>query len=326
MLRAKGGVRLACGLVLIGHLQGAFALEEGGSPEIEWLKTMRAAVSNLSYQGNVSYIKDQQVDSFRLYHARIEGVEREHLISMNSPLREVVRVGGNITRYAQDAQQVAVEVHPAETSLLVPLPDDPRVLDRYYQLSLRGREYVAGFPAQVVALEPRDGYRYSRLIWIDVETRLPLKLDVINEEGQSVEQVVFTSLNTKDPIQIKDLEPAMKALQPITQINHRVALPLKDLHWVLNRVPDGFQIVAYSTLRKPVSQTPVEQILLSDGFSAVSVYVEPKDEHAASGSRRMGAVNVAVVAYKDRLVTVMGEVPLTTVEWIAKGFGEKTQP
>lgn len=313
---------------LLSMMAGGVGLAalEGEGPELAWLKTMRVAVSNLSYQGNVSYIKDQQVDSFRLYHARIEGVEREHLISMNSPLREVVRVGGNITRYAQDAQQVAVEVHPAETSLLVPLPEDPRVLDRYYQISLRGREYVAGFPAQVVALEPRDAFRYSRLIWIDVETRLPLKLDVINEEGQSVEQVVFTSLNTKDPVLAKDLEPAMKTAQPITQINHRVALPLKDLRWTLSRVPDGFQIIAYSTLRKPVGQVTVEQILLSDGFSAVSVYVEAKEGREAQGLRRMGAVNVAVVSYKDRLVTVMGEVPLSTVEWIAKGFGEKLEP
>lgn len=292
----------------------------------DWLRSMRESVTNLSYQGHVTYIKDQKVDTFRLFHARIEGVDREHLISTSSPLREVVRVGRTVSRYAQDAQQVAVEVRPMDQSLLMALPEDPRVLERYYQFSFRGREYVAGLLTQVVALEPRDPYRYSRLFWIDVATRLPLKLDVLNEDGQSVEQVLFTTLNSRDPVQLRDLEPTLRGSQPMTQISHREPQPLKDLRWTLSKVPDGFQIVALTTLRKPSSDSAVDQILLSDGFSAVSIYVEPRENRAATGPRRMGAVNAEVLAHGDRLVTVMGEVPMPTIQLIGKGFSEKTHP
>ena len=290
---------------------------------VDWLKSMRSAVNTLNYQGNVSYIKDQQVDSFRVFHCRIDGEEKERLVSMNSPLREVVRTGNNITRYSQDSQQVLVETRPSEQSLLVALPDDLALLEKIYRINLMGREYVAGLQSQVVALEPRDGFRYSRILWIDVATKLPLKLDVLNEEGQSVEQMIFTSINTRDQIPARELEPALKSQKSITQISHRESLPLRDLRWTLGNVPEGFQIVSYSVLRNPPSKTPVEQILLSDGFSAVSIYVEEKGERQPSGPRRMGAVNVEVIGLKNQLVTVMGEVPLRTVESIAKGLAEK---
>lgn len=316
-----------CTFVFVIFSAGALGAQGNQSQSgIDWLKSMHRAVSDLSYQANVSYIKDQQVDSFKLFHARIDGVERERLVSMNSPLREVVRTGSNISRYAQETQQVLVETRPSEHSLLLALPDDLAALERVYQINLLGREYVAGLQTQVVALEPRDGFRYSRILWIDVSTRLPLKLDVINEEGQSVEQVVFTAINTKDPIPPRELEPVMKTQNSITQISHRESLPLRDLRWTLAHVPEGFQIVSYSTLRKPPSTVPVEQILLSDGFSAVSVYIEPREGRQPSGPRRMGAVNVNAIDFHGHLVTVMGEVPLKTVELIAKGLGEKAKP
>lgn len=319
------GMRLIVWLGLLGLAMTAVAVETEPDP-VDWLRSMRQAVSTRSFQGHVTYIKDQKVDTFRLFHAQVDGVDREHLISTSSPLREVVRVGRTVSRYAQDAQQVAVEVRPMDQSLLMALPEDPKVLERYYQFSLRGREYVAGLLTQVVALEPRDPYRYSRLFWIDVATRLPLKLDVLNEDGQSVEQVLFTALNARDPVPLKDLEPTLRGSQPITQISHREPQALKDLRWTLTKVPDGFQIVALTTLKKPQSDSAVDQILLSDGFSAVSIYIEPKDNRAATGPRRMGAVNVEVLTRGDHLVTVMGEVPMPTIQLIGKGFSEKTHP
>lgn len=320
----RSSVRWICALWLMTLGPSAWAEER--ESVTDWLSAMKKAVTSLDYQGNVTYIKDQQIDTFKLFHARIEGVEREHLISMNSPLREMVRVGGTLTRSAQDSHEVAVETQPADQSLLISLPDDPKTLERYYHLSFRGREYVAGRLTQVVVLEPRDGYRYTRLFWVDVDTHLPLKLDVLNEEGHSVEQVIFTTLNARDPISAKELEPTLKSASPAPQVKRREPQSLKDLKWTLTRVPDGFQIVALTTLHKGPDQTPVEQILISDGFSAVSIYVEPKDHGKPLGARKMGAVNAESVLYRETLVTVMGEVPMAAVQLIAKGFSEKLTP
>lgn len=310
----------------LGLSVGSVFANEANRPEmtgIEWLKSMRQAASSRTYQGVVSYVKDQQMDSFKLFHRVVDGQERERLISMNSPIREVVRTGGTVSRYSADSQQVVVETKPSGQSVLMNLPEDPALLERYYRIHLRGQEYVAGALTQVVALEPRDEYRYSRLIWIDADTRLPLKLDVLNEDGQSVEQMVFMTINTKDPIAPTDLEPTSGARSAITQISHRETQPVKGLKWSIKDVPSGFQIVSYSTLKRPPSSMPVEHILLSDGFSAVSIYIEGGEGRKATGTRKMGAINVDSVELDGHLVTVMGEVPLKTVSMIVHGVTEK---
>jgi len=62
-----------------------------------WLTDMRQAAFKLDYKGTVTYVKDDQVDSFNLFHAYRDGQEQERLVSINSPLREVVRAAGDVT-------------------------------------------------------------------------------------------------------------------------------------------------------------------------------------------------------------------------------------
>lgn len=301
------------------------ALPDDGTPKsgVDWLQAMKQAASTLDYQGVVAYIKDQQVDSFRLYH-KIDGAHvRERLIAMNSPFREVIRTDGSISRYTGEGQQIVVETRPSSQSVYLSLPDDPLLLGRYYRVNLMGQEYVAGMLAQVVALEPRDGFRYSRLLWIDTQSKLPLKLDVLDESGHSVEQMVFTTLTVSEPIKESDLLPSHGSQAAIARISHNESQPLEKLGWTLNKVPEGFQIVAYSRLKRPTADQPTEHVLLSDGFATISVYIDQGASSLAAGSRKVGAVNVKTISSDGYTITVMGEVPLNTVNLIAEGLQKK---
>jgi sigma-E factor negative regulatory protein RseB len=282
---------------------------------------MRHAVSALNYEGVVAYLKGNQVESFQLYHSSLDGKEQERLVSMNSPLREVVRSAEKVTCYYPDTKTVFVESKPSTRSVLLELPDDLTQLSRYYRVELKGQEYVVRRPAQLVAIEPRDGYRYARRIWIDTDSKLPLKFEILSGDGQVVEQMVFTSLNITSSIASKDLEPSVATDAFAWKISQRDILPLASLHWTLRDVPDGFQIVSYTRLKRPSKDRATEHILLSDGFSSVSVYIEgeqgrPPKEHP----KKIGTINAHSLKVGDYLVTVMGEVPAKTVEAIADGL------
>jgi sigma-E factor negative regulatory protein RseB len=320
-------VRVVVGLLLALTLcsANAWSGQTAATPVTgsDWLIRMRQAASALSYQGTVAYIKDQQVDSFKLYHRVSDGQERERLISMNSPYREVIRADGNVTRYSTEGQQVVVETKPSNQSVLINLPEDTSIIERFYRINLRGQEYVAGSLTQVVALEPRDAYRYTRLFWIDTSTYLPLKLDVLSEDGQSVEQMVFTAVNAKDPIATTDLGPSPRAGAAMMRISHRESKPVGWLKWTLEDVPEGFQIMSYSILKRPPSNAVVEHILMSDGFSSVSVYIESKESHIKTGTYRMGAISADTVFVGGHSITIMGEVPMQTVQRIASGIKQR---
>jgi sigma-E factor negative regulatory protein RseB len=295
--------------------------EPSQAAALGWLTGMQHSVAALNYKGVVAYLKDKQVESFQLFHASKGGVEQERLISMNSPLREVVRNAEKVACYFPDTKTVFVENKPSTRSVLLELPDDLTQLSRYYRVSLQGQEYVASRLSQMVGIEPRDGYRYARRIWMDLDSKLPLKFEMLEEGGQVVEQMVFTSLSIEPSIPREDLDPSVRADTFTWQTSQRETLPLDSLHWTLRDVPEGFQIVSYTRLKRPPNNRSVEHILLSDGFSSVSIYIEEQKEDAIKERpRKIGAINAYSLKMDGSLITVMGEVPAKTVQVIANGL------
>ena len=316
-------------LMVCTHARGDLTDSSQGAA-LQWLKEMEQAVAKLSYKGVVAYLKEQQVESFQLFHSSSAGVEQERLVSMNSPLREVIRNADKVSCYFPGSKKAFVEKKPGAQSVLVDLPDDLAQLTRYYKVDLQGQEYVAGRLSQVVGIEPRDKFRYARLIWVDTSSKLPLKFELLDEEGQAVEQMVFTSVSVEESIAKADLEPSMRADSFTWQSTEREALPLGSLRWTLQSVTEGFQIVSYSRVNRPSSSNkPAEHILLSDGFSSVSIYIEAqKDSVSKEHPRKVGAINAYTVKLDGYTVTVMGEVPARTVQLIADGlkFHENRKP
>jgi sigma-E factor negative regulatory protein RseB len=287
---------------------------------LQWLNQMRDAVARLNYTGVVAYLKNKKVESFQIFHASTPTGERERLISMNSPLREVVRNAEKVACYFPDTRTAFFETKPAKRSVLLDLPGNLSQFARHYRVELKEQEYVARRMAQVLSIEPLDEYRYSRRVWVDVDSKLPLKFEVLDDEQEVVEQVVFTALQVGADIPIQDLEPSKEVQSIDWQVSQREMLPLDSLDWTLAKVPDGFQMISYTRLKRP-SARPVDHILLSDGFSSVSIYIDEIREDIPKGhSGKVGAIHSHSRRIDQYLVTVMGEVPAKTVQVIADGL------
>jgi sigma-E factor negative regulatory protein RseB len=73
-------------------------------------------------------------------------------------------------------------------------------------------------------------------------------------------------------------------------------------------------------MQRPTGDKSVEHMLLSDGFSSVSIYIEPLKGEFKEHPRKIGAINARTVKIDGFSITVMGEVPEKTIEAIAKGL------
>jgi sigma-E factor negative regulatory protein RseB len=60
-------------------------------------------------------------------------------------------------------------------------------------------------------------------------------------------------------------------------------------------------------------------LLLSDGFSSISVYREAKAGDIQLGLQTLGSVNSFSRVIDNFQITVLGEVPAQTVQFIAQG-------
>jgi sigma-E factor negative regulatory protein RseB len=299
--------------------------EDNESEAKSWLNAARLAASKLSYRGIVSTMKDNQIESLHVFHGFINGVEQERLLSVNTPMREVIRTADKVTCYYPDAKSVSVDTKPSRQSLLLDLPDDLAELSKHYTFSLGEVEHVARRPSRAVSIGPKDDARYGRKLWIDVESKLPLKFEWLDGK-QVVEQFVFNSLSLENTITTDELTPSTQVDATWKTKQHEI-LPAESLIWTLDGVPDGFHMTSYTRLKRGSNNRAIDHILLSDGVSSISIYIdELMSEIFTAQPRKVGAINSYTRKLDKYLITVMGEAPEKTVQTIGDGIHIQESP
>jgi sigma-E factor negative regulatory protein RseB len=283
------------------------------------LEKMNHAMEVLNYQGTVAFLKNGKLEPMKYVHAADKGVQQERLTSLNSPLREIVRDAGKVSCLFKETQRMIVDHRPFERSFLVDVPKNLDEMGDIYQFEMVGEENIAMMPSYVVAIQPKDNARYPRKIWIEKKQFLPLKVVLYDNSGVPLEQVVFTEIEVKDvlPFVDKKFSDDARLAQHIHQLQSQTS---EQATFILPELPKGFREVFFT--RKPMrnSEQPVDHLLLSDGFTSVSIYMEKKSAAMESGLQSVGAVNSFSRTINKYQLTVMGEVPAETVKTIAEGI------
>jgi sigma-E factor negative regulatory protein RseB len=283
------------------------------------LEKMNHAMEVLNYQGTVAFLKNGKLEPMKYVHAAAKGVQQERLLSLNSPLREIIRDAGKVSCLFKESQQSIVDHRPFERSFLVDVPRNLDEMGAIYQFEVVGEENVAMLPSYVVAIQPKDNVRYSRKIWIEKQQFLPLKIVLYDNQGVPLEQVVFTEIEVKDSLPFVDVK-FLDSIHPAKHIHQLQSQSSDQAAFIVTELPKGFREVFFT--RKPMhnAEQPVDHLLLSDGFTSVSIYMESKSAAMQSGLQSVGAVNSYSRTINNYQLTVMGEVPAETVKFIAEGI------
>ena len=293
-----------------------------GEPEFDArqvLVKMNYAMEVLNYQGTVAFLRNGKLEPMKYVHAAENGIEQERLTSLNSPLREIIRDAGQVSCLFKETQQTLVDHRPFERSFLVDVPKNLDDIDATYQLERVGEENVAMLPSYVIAVRPKDNARYPRKIWIEKQRFLPLKTVVYDNSGVPLEQVVFTEIEVKDALPLVDVK-RLDADYPARHIHQVQPQSSDQAAFVASELPKGFKEIFFT--RKPMHDAgqPVDHLVLSDGFTLISIYMENKTAAMQSGLQSVGAVNSYSRTLNNYQLTVMGVAPAETVKLIAEGI------
>jgi sigma-E factor negative regulatory protein RseB len=298
---------------------GRVLADEPELTALQALVKMTHAMEVLNFKGTVAFLRNGKLEPMKYFHAAKKGIEQERLLSLNSPMREIIRDADKVSCLYKGTQQVVVDHRPFERSFLVDIPKNIDALGAIYQFEIVGEEDVAMLPSYVVAIQPKDNFRYSRKIWIEKQQFLPLKVVVYDNSGVPLEQVVFAEMEVKDALPFADISTSNT--DPPVQYIHQLQTQSTDQSaFVVTNIPTGFREIFFT--RRPMHSTGqlVDHLLLSDGFTSVSVYMENKSAVMQSGLQSAGAVNSFSRTIGDAQITVMGEVPAETVKFIAEGI------
>jgi sigma-E factor negative regulatory protein RseB len=286
-----------------------------------WLLKVSDAARQANYQGVVVYRDGQRMDVMRLVHRQQQGRVQERLTSLTGKPRDILREGDRVAYYVGDEP-----VRSGEQQSLFPVLSQELLAQAatHYEFQDLGVARVAARPCRGVLMSPRDEFRYGYEICGDAVTAVPLRVTLLDRRGRTVEQLMFTEVAYPQHIADTAFTPPPGALavgdRPTPATPEAAAGAAAT--WQLATLPPGFRVVRRSLAPSPDGQGLVEHVLLSDGLSVVSVYgTRPgAREQAFRGLSNMGAMS----AYGRRVgafhITVIGEVPVSTVRMIGDGM------
>lgn len=312
--------RIVC-LALALTAGAAQALEPGVE---QWLVRMDHAMASISYRGTLVSTGLQRIDTLRVLH-RVDdkGAVRERLYALDGPRREVLRDGNRVLCLISGQSSLIVD-NPIPTRLLARIPlAEILGSSPVYRVELGASTRVAARDAQIIEIQPLDRYRYGRTLWLDADTGMLLRSVVFDPEGVVVEKLTFVDLEIGVIIEDSELDSEIDnasdfARYNISDQNGEVALGGSRPEWVPDKLPRGFRLVSAGN---GGSANPFEHLLFSDGLSSFSIYIEPGDQAVlAEHVESRGATHVYTGRVQDRVVTVVGEVPVATVKLVGHYF------
>ena len=268
---------------------------------------MGLALRSLDFEGTLVYLLDSRLETLHLVHRVDGGQVQERLVSLSGPVRVVTRSRGQVTCTMRDGHPISVKSHSGRW-LLRTQPIDPAALAGRYRVELQGSARVAGRETDVVSIVPLDALRYGYRFHLDRETGLPLKSDLIDLDGNMIEQLLFTSVTLGEP----EASPPPLPDNPETVADAAPA-PAAFTTWHFDSRPAGFEQTMHDAMQDP-SGVPVEHFVFSDRLSSYSVYIELDADDGLQGVTRMGAAHAAGRRVGDYQITAVGEVPAATVE------------
>ena len=307
-----------------------------GNDARDWILRMNVAVASRNFDGWLVLRIGERSERLRIIHRMQRGQMSERVITTDGTGREFVREGSDYTEYWPEHRVAVKETRNRAYGFLVALNGLNPESDRYYDISLGGVERLIGREAQQVRLEPKDGLRYGYRFWLDRQTSMPLKSQLVTKTGEVLEEISFQRLAMPPSIPDDLLKPDvdtsgpafrwMRRDSPLHNPNVKVAFTAQP-----DGLPAGFRVATFeSPADEALAKGPRTRFIVSDGIAWVSVFVDvadperhagnPADRGRADGLRVFGSLAAYESPRGTYKVTAVGEVPPATIRAIAEAF------
>lgn len=296
------------------------------------LTAMTESMRQRDYAGTYVHVRGDQIDTTRIEHLMTAKGPEERLITLNGEPREIVRHGAHCECQWPARKEVVFGNFPSVRSRLSGERfAHSKVLAANYRIVGLGVSRVAGRACHVVGLVPRDALRYGYKLCVGDTAHLLLRMSIYNEDGLPIEHDFFTQIsepthtvsdgrNAPDPIPLGTagtVPPGFKVVE-----DHHPAPPeplAAHEGWVVSPNLPGYHIKSRVWRENPVTQHRFEHMIVTDGLSTASVFVEnlPEKQGLDPDAAKYG-MNIYVRQAGAMRITVIGDLPMAAIKRICQ--------
>ncbi|WP_309679068.1 MucB/RseB C-terminal domain-containing protein [Polaromonas sp.] len=296
----------------------------------DWLMRMQEASRKRAYIGTFVVSSGGAMSSAKVWHVCEGSQQVERVETLTGPPRSIFRHNDQVLTFMPDHKLIRSEKR--ESLGLFPeliQSTDSRIAD-FYRLRPDGQDRVAGVEADIMLLVPKDKLRFGYRVWTEQKKGLVVKLQTLDSDGKVLEQAAFSELQLDASVKMDKLIQMMSKVDGYrVEKTVLVKTTASAEGWSLKAPVAGFKPI--SCYKRPVATSPAAngeeplQWVFSDGLASVSIFVEPFDRkrHDRESSLSMGATQTLARQLDAYWVTVMGEVPMATLQLFANGLERK---
>lgn len=296
----------------------------------EWLMRMHEASRKRAYIGTFVVSAGGVMTSAKIWHV-CEGREQiERVEMLTGAPRSIFRHNDEVVTFLPDHKIVRSEKRESLGLFSGLLESADSHIADFYKVRQEGVDRVAGVEANIVTLVPKDKLRFGYRVWTERKSGLVVKLQTFDLNGRLLEQAAFSELELDAPVKMDKLLQMMGKVE-----GYRVEKPvlLKTTAgaegWELKTPVAGFN--SMSCYKRPLaaeSGTALQgalQWVFSDGLASVSIFIEPLDRQRnyRESTLSLGATHTMTRLLEPYWITVMGEVPVATLQLFANGLERK---
>ena len=293
----------------------------------EWLLRSHEASKRLAYAGTFVMSSGGTISSAKVWHVCEGNQQMERVENLSGAPRATFRHNDQVVTFMPDQKLVRSETWESMGFF----PDllqsaDHRIAD-FYKVRREGVDRVAGFDSDVVVLAPKDSMRFGYRVWTEQKRGLVVKMQTLDTSGRVLEQAAFSELQIDAPIRMSQLMEMMGKVEGYrVEKSPLLKTTASAEGWAMKAPVAGFK--SMNCYKRPAgvtggaSRSEALQWIFSDGLASVSVFVEPfeRQRHEKETSLSLGATQTLTRHMGDFWVTVMGEVPMTTLRLFANNL------
>ncbi|WP_163936736.1 MucB/RseB C-terminal domain-containing protein [Paraferrimonas sp. SM1919] len=281
----------------------------------QMLEKMEQALINTNFKVSAIQLGSDQIKSFVYAH----GVIGEQQVAMFDYLegapKSIIRVDDSVTYLGHNSDPYSLAYPFIPDWLPANLIGKSDAISQSYDLILSGKSRIAGRNADVIKLVAKDEHRYHYWLWIDTETSLPLRFDMVSETA---------SLERMSVVELVVYPKPPELLVNISKQQWPSAMktpPSKPNQWSFSWLPQGFKIIATDNHKLLGTGHVVEYVSLSDGLVDISVYLSRASSVPLPESiNHHNGLAMASLQRGDFEVVAVGKAPINTLNRIVQAL------
>ena len=280
------------------------------------LAQMNQATNQLNYE--IAFVQTTPVnmESLRYRHLHTNGKTYAQLITLDGVPQEIVQRDSLVSYFQPNSPSFSINSSHIVDSLPAIMRINLDTLVENYDFVNIGRNRVADHVVQTIRILPKDDFRYQYLVFIDESSKLLLRSDMLDREGNLLDQFRVVNMYVGDGLEkLSDYLDGV-TFPPLLSENNSPDQKV-ELTWQPMWLPKGFKLV---NKRVEVDGTNrLESQLFSDGLFSFTMYVSDSiipDE--PENAWRQGPTTIYSESKNNKEVTFIGQLPISTAKRIVQ--------